>query len=82
MACGRLGSSVPKGLYISKYLLVFKHLLGGTKMPRITISLPDEIKRKMDAMPEVDWSEVIRRGFERKVGQLKKFKELVERGEI
>lgn len=79
---GRLGSSVPQSLYISKYLLVFKHKLGGAKMPRITVSIPDELKKRMDKLPHVNWPEVIRDGFREKVRQLKKFKELVERGEI
>lgn len=57
-------------------------MLGGAKMPRMTISLPDGLKRRMDAMPEVNWPEVIRQGFKRKVGQFKRLKEMIERGEV
>ncbi|MFH0752435.1 MAG: hypothetical protein V1914_02440 [archaeon] len=46
-------------------------------MSRITLSIPDELKERMDKMPEVDWSEVIRRGLKEKVAKLKKFEEMV-----
>ncbi len=68
---------MPKSLYIPKHLLVFKHILGGATMPRITLSIPDDIKERMDKMPEVNWSEVIREGLKDKVKKLKQFEEMV-----
>ncbi len=46
-------------------------------MPRITLSIPDELKERMDKMPEVNWSEVIREGLKDKVKKLKRFEEMV-----
>ena len=51
-------------------------------MATITLSIPDELKRRMDALPEVKWSEIFRNIIIRKVEQLKKFEQMVERGEL
>ncbi len=51
-------------------------------MATVTLSIPEDMKRLMDAMPEVKWSEVFRSILIRKVKQLKKFEKMVERGEI
>lgn len=51
-------------------------------MQRITLYLPDELKKKLDRHPEINWVEVSRIGLKRKVEQLKKFEELVKRGVI
>lgn len=51
-------------------------------MATVTLSIPAELKSKMDALPEVKWSEILRKMVIRKVKQLKKFEEMVARGEI
>lgn len=51
-------------------------------MATVTLSIPDELKRKLDSMPEVKWSEVFRNIIIRKVEQLKKFEQMVGRGEL
>ena len=51
-------------------------------MERITLSIPDEELKKLKEYPEVNWAEVSRRGLERKVAQLRKFEELVNKGAI
>jgi len=51
-------------------------------MATVTLSIPDELKKEMDKFPEVKWSEVLREITIRKVKQLKKFSEMVEKGEI
>ena len=46
-------------------------------MVNITISVPNNIKDKMDAFPELNWSAVARKAFEEKMNDLefiKKFK--------
>jgi hypothetical protein len=48
-------------------------------MYRLTISVPDELKVKMDAKPEVNWVEIIRRGI---MAKLEKLEKLRERGEL
>lgn len=52
------------------------------KMAKLTLSIPRELKDRLDKMSEVNWSEVIRAGIEKKVKQLEKFEQLVNRGEI
>ena len=51
-------------------------------MATVTLSVPKDMKRLMDAMPEVKWSEVFRKIIIEKVRQLEKFEKMVERGEI
>ena len=52
------------------------------RMETVTLSIPDELKKRMDALPNVKWSEVMRKFIIRRVGQLKKFEEMVARGEL
>ncbi len=42
-------------------------------MPRMTLSIPDEVKKRMDALPNVNWPELIRAGLKAKVEKLKRF---------
>ncbi len=39
-------------------------------MPNITLSLPEELKHKMEEFPEINWSALIRRYVESKVNRL------------
>lgn len=46
-------------------------------MTTMTLAVPEEIKRKMDTFPEMNWSEVARQAFLQKIGDLeflRKFK--------
>ncbi|MFH1592833.1 MAG: hypothetical protein ABIB47_05705 [Candidatus Woesearchaeota archaeon] len=51
-------------------------------MATVTLSIPEDMKKLMKAMPEVKWSEIFRSIIIRKVEQLEKFEKMVERGEI
>ena len=51
-------------------------------MATFTVSIPKEVKERMDRHPEINWSAYLRKVFEEKVRQLEKFEELVRRGEI
>lgn len=42
-------------------------------MAVITISIPENLKKELDARPEVNWTEVIRNIFLKKLSALKKF---------
>ena len=47
-------------------------------MTNLTLAVPDEIKKKMDSFPEMNWSEVARQAFLQKIEDmeiLRKFKE-------
>lgn len=47
-------------------------------MTTITLAVPEELKKKMDIFPEINWSEVARQAFLQKIGDmdfLRKFRE-------
>ncbi len=41
-------------------------------MPRITLSLPDTLKHRLDQHPEINWSERFRNILKEKVKKLKR----------
>lgn len=51
-------------------------------MATVTLYIPDELKSKLDSMPEIKWSEVFRNIIIRKVEQLKKFQQMADKGEL
>jgi hypothetical protein len=51
-------------------------------MPTFTVSISKELKKRLDKMPEINWSEYIKKGFEERLKQLQKFEELVAKGKI
>ena len=51
-------------------------------MATFTVSIPAELKKKLDKHPEINWAEYIKERFAVKIKQLRKFEELVNRGEI
>ena len=42
-------------------------------MPTITISLPDKLKERLDKHRDINWPEVFRMAFEKKVKELEEF---------
>ena len=52
-------------------------------MPTITISLPKELKERLDKHKDVNWPEVFRRAFEKKVKYLEEFEKFIkQKGEL
>ena len=47
-------------------------------MPNITLSIPEELKKEMDSLPEINWSEVTRGFLSDKVKRLAFLKKLEE----
>ena len=41
-------------------------------MATVTLSIPDELKKKMDKRPGIKWSEIFRRMIVSKIDQLKR----------
>jgi len=41
-------------------------------MKRITISIPDDLKKKLDSRPDVNWPEILKKGLQKKLEQLEK----------
>ena len=51
-------------------------------MPTVTISLPKELKERLDKHKDINWPEVFRRAFENKVKELEEFELFIkQRGE-
>lgn len=48
-------------------------------MERMTLSIPDELKKRMDALPEVNWPEVIKKGILKRAHALERLR---QRGEL
>lgn len=50
--------------------IVFTQRYVITKMANITLSIPDEIKKRMEKYPEINWSGLIKKTIEEKVQKL------------
>ena len=51
-------------------------------MKRFTVSIPKELKERLDKMPDVNWPEVAKQAILKKLKQIEKFEDLVNRGKI
>ncbi len=51
-------------------------------MARITLSIPEELKKQLDLHQEINWPELFRRTLRTKVEQFKKFEKMVQKGDI
>jgi metal-responsive CopG/Arc/MetJ family transcriptional regulator len=49
-------------------------------MKRFTVSIPKELKEKLNAMPDINWPEVAREGVVEKLSKLEKFEKLENEG--
>ncbi|MFH1065203.1 MAG: hypothetical protein V1734_01725 [Nanoarchaeota archaeon] len=43
-------------------------------MPTFTVSIPEELKKKMDQHPEINWANYLRQRFEVRIKEFKKMK--------
>ena len=51
-------------------------------MGTFTVSIPEELKKKMDEHPEINWAEYLKKRFEVRIKELKKFEELKNSGKL
>lgn len=51
-------------------------------MATFTISISDELKKKMEEHPEINWPEYLKKRFEVRLKQLHKFEELANSGKL
>jgi hypothetical protein len=51
-------------------------------MATFTVSIPEDLKKKMDEHPEINWAEYIKKRFEVRIKELKKFEELRNSGAL
>ena len=55
---------------------------GGKNMKTLTLSIPKELKEKLDEFPEINWPEVLRNRLRKRAEALLKFEEMRKRGEL
>ena len=72
----------PKHLYILNIYTVLNKLNIGGKMPTITLSVPEDLKREMDDSKEINWSEVARAAIKTKVAQLRILKSISAKSKL
>jgi len=51
-------------------------------MATFTISIPEELKKKIDEHPEINWAEYLKKRFKQRLMELSKFEELKSAGKI
>ncbi|MEK6850314.1 MAG: hypothetical protein AABX85_01940 [Nanoarchaeota archaeon] len=51
-------------------------------MATFTISIPEELKKKIDEHPEINWAEYLKQRFIIRIMELKKFEEIKNSGRI
>lgn len=52
------------------------------KLTTFTVSIPDELKRKLDQHPEIHWAEYIKQRLEVRAKELQKYEELRAAGKL
>ena len=51
-------------------------------MATFTVSIPEELKKKIDEHPEINWAEYLKKRFEQRMKELNKFEELRNSGKL
>jgi len=51
-------------------------------MTTLTLAVPDEMKKKMEVFPEINWSEVARQAFMQKIEDMDFLKEFKEKSKL
>ncbi|MDO8529034.1 MAG: hypothetical protein Q7S06_04060 [Nanoarchaeota archaeon] len=51
-------------------------------MATFTVSIPEELKKKIDEHPEINWAEYLKKKFEQRMKELNKFEELRNSGKL
>lgn len=51
-------------------------------MTTLTLAVPDEMKKKMDLFPEMNWSEVARQAFMQKIEDMEFLRKFREKSEL
>ena len=51
-------------------------------MPALTLAISEDLKKEMDSLPEINWSEVARRAISQEAAELKLFKSIVAKSKL
>lgn len=73
----------PKHLYIKFVILVnINKFDKGDIMGTLSVSVPDDLRSKMDKFDEVNWSAVARKAFEEKVNEIEILKKIAGKSKL
>jgi len=48
-------------------------------MEKVTLSIPEKLKKELEKYPEVNWTEVLRSGIREKIEKLAKFEKMEDK---
>jgi len=51
-------------------------------MVTFTVSIPEDLKKKVEQHPEINWSEYLKKRIEQRIIEFRKFEELKNMGKI
>jgi hypothetical protein len=51
-------------------------------MPTLTLAIPEDLKKEMDSMPEMNWSEIARKAIQEKAAEYKLFRSIVAKSKL
>ena len=51
-------------------------------MPTLTLAIPEDLKQEMDSLPEINWSEIARKGISEKAAEFAVFKSIVAKSKL
>jgi len=51
-------------------------------METFTVSIPEELKKKLDEHPEINWAKYLKKKFEIRIKELNKFEEMKNSGKL
>ena len=51
-------------------------------MGNLSVSVPNELKQKMNGLDEVNWSAIARKAFEEKIKEVEIFKKIVSKSKL
>lgn len=51
-------------------------------MPTLTLAVPEDLKREMDKLPELNWSEVARKAIAERVAEYRLFRSIIAKSKL
>jgi uncharacterized protein YktA (UPF0223 family) len=51
-------------------------------MPTLTLAIPEDLKKDMETMPELNWSEIARKAIQEQAAAYKRFKAIVAKSKL
>jgi len=51
-------------------------------MATFTVSIPDDLKKKIDGHPEINWAEYLKQRLDKRIQEFRKFEQLKNSGRL